>query len=125
MPFLGAPSRGNAVQQETAAHESEYLSYTGIRIHPRCFKTIEVSSAYSQRRRKMSLSPNVAVRRTWGAKKSTLSVGFWQVSFSGNVFRGSAGLKAAFLFLGESRTVILQVSKADPSRQSAALVMTT
>jgi len=54
MPFLGAPSRGNEVQQETAAHESEYLSYTGVRIHPRCFKNIEASSAYSHAEEKIS-----------------------------------------------------------------------
>ena len=46
-------SRGNDVKQETAAHESQRLSYTGIlgfTLDP--FNKIEVSSASSQRRRK-------------------------------------------------------------------------
>jgi len=73
------------VQQRSVSSQEEPDALK--KIQPRCFKNIEVSSVYSHTEENVSLSPNVAARRTWGAEKSSLfPFGFWQVSFSVNRF---------------------------------------
>jgi len=70
-------SCGNAVKQETAAHESQRLSYTGI-----LGFTLDPLTRLRSLRRPHNAEEKVSLIAPYGAKSSLVPSGFWQVSFS-------------------------------------------